>query len=502
MPEQRNRQAAPPAEVAAPKAASGGSLERMERFVANPRRALWTLALPIMIGMSIQTLYMMVDMIFVGRLGADALTALAFNMPLVFLAMGMTFGLGSAVTALMAQSVGAQDKDRADAVAQHAVVLAAALTVAFMVSGLGFGRQLLGLLGVPTELIPLAWDYFQVIASGYLFMVLSVFLRSILSGEGDVRTPVMIQAAGTLLNIVLDPVFIFVLGMGVRGAALATIVSQALSASVFVYLMFVRKRGFADLDLRGFVPRADVVRDLVRIGIPASLSFLVMALGGSLFNRILVEYSADAVAAHQVGGRLDHIVIMPMVALASSLVTLVGMFYGAGRSDLLVGILRYAMTWAIAIGCVFGVVFWFLAAPLVGIFTDSPSIIDLGVQYLRIVVFAYPMIAVGMLSGRALQGLGKGTPELVLSLLRVVLISIPLAAFFTFRLELPAHFVWIAALVGSACSTVVAILWLRHGVRAALKRVAETEAEPLAGHGELGTTGGEEGMWKPLKARS
>ncbi len=451
--------------------------------------------MPIMFGMAIQTVYMLVDMIFVGMIGPSALTALAFNMPLVFLSMGMTFGLGTAVTALMAQTVGAQDRPRADAVAQHSVLLAVALTAVFMIVGLGFGRPLLSLLGVPVDLIPVAWAYFRIIASGYLFMVTSVFLRSILSGEGDVRAPVMIQAAGTLLNIALDPLFIFTFSMGVRGAALATVVSQAFSATIFVYLMFVRGRGFADLSFRGFRLRGDVVADLFRIGVPASLSFLVMALGGGLFNRILVEYSPAAVAAHQIGGRLDHIVIMPLVALASSLVTLVGMFYGARRPDLLTGILRYAMVRAVAIGVVVAVAFWFLAPQLVRMFTRDDEILDLGIRYVRVLVFTYPFMAVGMLCGRALQGLGKGTPELVLSLLRVVLISGPLSLVFAFALDLAVDWVWISLVIGSVCSAIIAALWLRRGT---LQALAALEAEPAPGAGR--EDAGLEEPWQPASS--
>ena len=125
---------------------------------------------------------------------------------------------------------------------------------------------------------------------------MSVFFRSILSGEGDMKTPVMIQGGGTLLNIVLDPLFIFTFGMGVEGAALATVISQAMAAAVFVYLLFFKEHLYVTFDLKDFRFSPSILRSIFSVGAPASFSFVVMALGGAVFNRVLVEYSEDTVA--------------------------------------------------------------------------------------------------------------------------------------------------------------------------------------------------------------
>ncbi len=461
--------------------------DRLDRFVASPRRALWMLAIPILIGMSIQTLYMIVDMFFVGRVSPEALTALAFNMPLVFLAMGLTFGLGTGITAVIAQAVGARDRLRADRAAEHAVLLGAAVAALTTGSAIVFGVPLLHALGVPAELVPQAWSYFRVLAWGYPFMVLAIFFRSILSGEGNVKTPVIIQGAATLLNIGLDPLFIFTFGMGVAGAALATIVSQAAAALAFIHLLFVARLSYVRFNLRNFRYDPAIARSICVIGLPASLSFLVMSVGGGVLNRILVEYTPDAVAALQIGSRLDHVVILPQVAVASGLVTLVGMFHGARRGDLLRGIVRYAMAWTILLSLAIAAAFHVLAPALVAFFTDSPAIRSLGVDYLRVVVFAYPFIGVSILTGRALQGLGRGSPELWLSLLRVILISAPLAWAVTFWLRWPVEWVWYSSLAGTVISACIALLWLTLGLRTAIRTSGEGAPQPgdRAGSGAL-----------------
>ncbi len=452
--------------------------QRLAEFQRDPKRALWSLALPIMVGMSIYTLYTIADMIFVGMVGADALTAVAFNMPLLFLAMGSTFGLGSAVTSLIARAIGARDKRRADLVAQHAVLAGVLLTLLFSGVGLGYGPQLLTMIGVPEALLPLAWSYFSLIALCFVFQVMAILFRSIFSGEGEVKLPVVIGAIGTIANLILDPIFIFALDLGVRGAALATVVSQALTMSIFAFLLFVRKRAHADLSFREFRLDPPILIDLVRIGAPASLSFFVMAVGGGAFNRILVEFSPDAVAAFQVGGRLDQLIVLPLVAMANSLVTLVGMFYGARRLELVAEVARYAQRSAFVMALAVSALFLLAAPWLVAPFTDSPSIRAVAVKYLHWVAFAFPMFPFSILLGRALQGLGLGAPELVLSTLRVLLISVPLAAYFTFLDSRPIEFVFGSMLLGGWLSAAVASVWWRVALRRATTKTQEAEIDP------------------------
>lgn len=460
---------------------------RLAGALEDPRRGLWRMALPLMAGMSLQTAYLIVDMIFVGRISAEALTALAFNLPLVFMAMGTTFGLGTGVTAVVARCVGARDKTGADQAAENGLLLAVFLVAIFMVVGLGWGRALLRLLGVPADLQGLAWSYFRIIALGFPFVVSSVFLRSVLSGEGNMKTPVMVQGGATVLNAILDPICIFALGLGIEGAALATVIAQAVAASVFVYLLFVKSHAWVTFNLRAFRMKLPVLRSIVAIGAPSAVSLLVTALGASVFNRILVGYSPEVVAAFQVGARIDQIVLLPMIAVAASLVTLVGMFRGAERLDLVRSIFLYAMTRTVALAAIVAALFLAFAPYLVAVFSSDPAIRGAGVGYLRVAALAYPFTAVSMLAGRSLQGLGRGTPVLLVSLLRVFLISGPLTVIVVFVLHGPVEWVWWAIVTGIVISALCALLWWLRAVGHAERGLAEAAAVGTASlAGDLG----------------
>ena len=213
------------------------SESRLSSFLENPHKALWKLAIPIMFGMGIHTLYNLIDMIFIGRLGGDAIAGIAFNMPIFFLMLGLTMGLGSGVTASIARFIGNNDKVSADNSAEHALAIAGIIALVFTTAGLYYGESILVLLGAKGGILILAWEYLSVIVVGLPFMVFSGFFRSILAGEGDMKFPMMIAGLGTILNIILDPIFIFELesyggiglGMGIKGAALATVISQLIA---------------------------------------------------------------------------------------------------------------------------------------------------------------------------------------------------------------------------------------------------------------------------------
>nr|MCS5623989.1 MATE family efflux transporter [Candidatus Neomarinimicrobiota bacterium] len=416
------------------------SKSRLKTFLANPSKALWSLAIPIMFGMGIQTLYNLVDMIFIGRLGGHAITGIAFNMPLFFLVLGLTMGLGTGVTASIARFIGQDNKKEADNSAEHAVFMAVIISFSLSSIGLMFGKTILALFGAEGEILSLGWEYLHVMCVGMPFMIFSGFFRSILAGEGDMKFPMMVAGLGTILNIILDPIFIFELesyggfgfGLGVAGAAMATVISQIIVFCVFVYMLFVKQHSYITFRLKYFSFSMDIIWDIVKVGLPASLSMVVMAIGQGVFNKILIHFSTDTVAAYQIAGRIDMLVFLPIFSVAASLTTLVGMFFGAKEYDALRFTIRYGIMSAFFITVLASIFIYCFAELAVGFFTDDKLIISISVTFLKLFAFVYPLISIGITTGRVLQGLGKGLPVLIITIVRVLGVSAPLAVFFIF----------------------------------------------------------------------
>ncbi|MEC7855721.1 MAG: MATE family efflux transporter, partial [Candidatus Neomarinimicrobiota bacterium] len=414
------------------------SKSRLKIFLDNPSKALWSLAIPIMFGMGIQTLYNLVDMIFIGRLGGQSIAGIAFNMPLFFLVLGLTMGLGTGVTASIARFICQNNKKEADNSAEHAIFMAVVISLFLSSLGLLFGERILSLFGAEGEILSIGWEYLHVMCFGMPFMIFSGFFRSILAGEGDMKLPMMVAGLGTVLNIILDPIFIFDLenygglgfGLGVAGAAMATVISQAIVFCVFIYMLFVKEHSYITFRLKDFSFSSDIIWDIVKVGLPASLSMVVMAIGQGVFNKILIHFSADTVAAYQVAGRLDMLVFLPIFSIAASLTTLVGMFFGAKEYDILRFTIKYGIISAFCITVLSSVLIYLFADLAVGFFTDDEFIISIAVTFLKLFAFVYPLISIGITTGRVLQGLGKGLPVLVITIVRVLGVSAPLAFLF------------------------------------------------------------------------
>ena len=434
---------------------------RLDGFIDNPSKALWTLAFPIMAGMGIHTLYTIVDMIFIGRLGGDAIAAVAFNMPLFFLVLGLSFGVGSGVTASIARFIGAKDKVNADNTAEHAVALGLIISTILTTLGLIYGEDLLQRLGATKSVLPLSWDYLKVSLIGLPFMVFSTFFRSILSGEGDMKLPMAVAGLGTILNIILDPIFIFTLGYGVGGAAMASVISQLIVFLIFVYMLFVKEHAYIRFRMQDFSPSIFIIKDIIRVGLPASMSMIIMAFGQLVFNLILVRFSTDAVAAYQVGVRMEMVIFLPIMAIASALTTLVGMFFGAKEIEKIKFIAKYGIIRSMMVTGVLSIILYIYAPLIVKNFTLDVDIQSIAVTYLRFICLIYPLIAIGMTVGRILQGLGKGLPMLVITSIRILALSAPLALYFIIVLNKPIEWVWYAMIISTIVSVAISLIWLK-----------------------------------------
>ena len=439
---------------------------RLNEFIENPKKSLWKLSLPMMFGMSVQAIYMMIDTAFVGRMiGGNALASLGYVFPFIFILMGITFGLGSGATTVIAQFIGSKDKKNADNAAQHTLLLGFIIGIVIIIFGFMYGNKLLKMQGAENEIIIMGLDYFNIMIYGSTFMIFSIFFRSILSGVGEMIFPMKVLGIGTIINIILDPFLIFY--YQISGAALATIISQLIVTLIFIHYLFFKNKSFISFNFNSFKLDVNIIKKIFYLGIPASLSMVIMSMGIMLFNVILG--SSEAVAAYQTAGRIEHFFFLPIISIATSLVTLVGMYYGAKRIDLVRKIVKYSIQKSILIACCFSLFFFLLTDNIISIFITDEKIMELIILYFKIMAFAYPFIAIGMTSSRVMQGLGYAYPRFSLTLFRVVILSASLAWYFVIILHKPVYYAWIGTLLSCFATSIVSILWLKkiinHSIR-------------------------------------
>ncbi len=435
---------------------------RLDEFIARPQRAVWVLALPMMAGMLFHTLYSVVDTAFVGRVGPDALAAITFVGPFFFVAIALSSGLFTGVTAAVAQAVGRRDERGADRTASNGMTLALIMGLLFAVGGFFMGPAMLEVAGAEGETVGQAWAYFSIIALGIPLFFFSSVLRAVLNGEGDAKTPMVVMGIATAINLALDPVLIFVLGMGIRGAAWATIIAQVLATAVFAWWVLLRGHTTTKLRLRDMRPDWVVTSRILRVGVPTTFAQLVMSLAMILGNKLLAHFGQLTVAGFGAGSRVDMIVSMPILGLASGSIAVIGMFAGAKRADLVRSTTLYTYRWALTLGAGLGVTAFMASGPLMLLFTEDLEAIEVGRTYLGYMVFAYPLMALGMTSGRVLQGLGYGMPALAITAVRTMVVGIPVAYALVYLFDAPLEWVWISFILGGAASVALGLAWVWH----------------------------------------
>ncbi|MCJ7612433.1 MAG: MATE family efflux transporter [Candidatus Aminicenantes bacterium] len=432
---------------------------RLEEFAAAPRRALVSLSLPIAVAMFVQTMYNIVDTAFVGRLGAEAIAALSFSFPVFFILVALTQGIGTGLNSTISRFLGAGRTEDAEKAAANGFFLSLIFAVLTFLLGLITLRPLFSLFGASAHVQELAYSYMSIICLGTIVMFPAFALHSIFAAQGDTRTPMKVQTAGLMLNAVLDPIFIYPLKFGVAGAAIATDIS--LLVTLILYLLCVRARSRLKLRLKSFKPSPPMMADILRVGAPAGLMMLMLSVYVMFLNGYMVHFGTAYVAAFGLATRLESFVSLPIAALSLALLTLVGMFTGARRFELLKRLCREGLLAGIVLTSAIGLVFFLAPSLFLGIFTPDKDILRIGSAYLRLDVFTFPLMSTTMIIARIMQGMGYGTPGLVINLIRVFGVAVPLAYVFVFLLGFGYLSVAVAMILGGLASNLIGFLWLQ-----------------------------------------
>ncbi|MFC1454858.1 MATE family efflux transporter [Candidatus Undinarchaeota archaeon] len=431
---------------------------RVDEFVTDPKKALFTLAIPIVVAMLVQTLYNVVDTAFVGRLGADSIAALTFSFPLFFILIALNSGIGIGMASRISRYLGSKNKTAAENTAMHGIAISIIFAFVIYVLGITYLEPMFSLFGATESVTILAIDYMSIILLGIFFMFPAFILSSIFSAQGDTKTPMKVQITVLFLNMVLDPIFIYVLGYGVKGAAMAT--SIALSVSFFLYLYFIIKKSYLHIHLNSFNFSPYLIKQVLFVGAPASFMMLLMSVYIMFVNRFMASFGTNYVASFGLAFRLESLAVMPIMAIAMALMTLVGMFYGAKRYELLKGIIKYSIKIGLVFSSIVGVLLYIFAPLMVRIFTSDATLISLSTAYIRVIVFMYPFMTIGIIISRTFQGMGQGMPAFAIALVRTMLVGIPLAYVFVYILGYNYLSIGVAMVIGGLVSTIIAVPWL------------------------------------------
>jgi putative MATE family efflux protein len=425
------------------------------------------------VGNSVNMLGPTVDMIWVGRLGPNAIAGVGVSGIAVMLAQSGLMGLFQGLRAMVARYVGAGDEARANHVAQQAIVIGVASSLALAVIGIFFAEGILRLVGVQPEVIAESADYLRIQFIGMTAMSFRMLAEGVMQASGDAVTPMKIAVAFRVLHIVLSPLLIFGLWifprMGVNGAAVTNVFSQSLGTAIGFWIL-LKGRSRLTLSFKGFHIDPGTVWRIVRVGFPASIMGMQMTLGQFLLMFFVAPFGTAAVAAHTLNQRIEMIMFMPAWGVGMAAGVLTGQNLGALQPERAEksGWLGTAMVEAFAILCSVAILLW--AESIVHVFSSDPELVRLAGTFLRIAVAGYVVTGfIGVLQ-QSISGAGDTLVPMTVSLGAMWLIQLPLAYFLSKNTDLGVYGIRWAIVASSAANAIAYTVYFRLG-KWKLKRV-------------------------------
>lgn len=442
-------------------------------------RRLLRLSLPIIASLMVQGLYSLVDSVFLARLGETALSAVSLSFVVQSLAAAFFSGIATGLNALLSRAVGRRDGDGARAVAASGFAAQALFVLAFTLFGL-FGARLYFARSTTDEAVmALGVAYLRPCLVCILFSAAQVTLERTLQATGITRYVLFVQAAGTAVNLILDPILIFgYLGcpaLGVAGAAWATVLGQ-LAAAALALFFNLRHNGFLFRGLfRTVKPAWPLVGEVCRIGIPSAMVGIGSALGNYCINRILIDFSPTSNAAFGVYTKVQAVAVLPTQGLTMGLVTLLSFFYGRRDIDRFRGTLRVGEVYLGAWGLFCVIMFTVFPRQLMAIFSPTEQMLRVGVPCFRLIGTTYFFSALMGGCGSYFQTTGKPMYPLIISLSRQVLVRIPIALYLATLGVI--DWIWWCWPISEVVSDLVCLGLFLHAYRPFLRTLSQKSTE-------------------------
>ncbi len=454
-----------------------GKTTGVKTLLGHPRKAIITLAMPMIIAMSVQTIYNLVDAFWVSGLGTDALAAVGFFFPFFFMLMALATGIGTGGGAAISRRIGAKDKQGADSVGAHTFVFTILVAISMTVPFLVFARPIFLSIGAG-DTIDDTVTYARILFAGTIIIFFANVSNALLRGEGDARRAMIAMMLGGIMNIILDPIMIYTLGLGVSGAAWATLISLSTTSSLLFYWLFVKKNTYVRFKFRGFKFNREIIHDIFKVGLPASVQQLSMSFTMLLMNIIIVGVaSSEGVAVYTTGWRVSTLGILPLLGIATAVVSVSGAAYGQKNYDKLDKGHNYAIKLGTMIEIVVALFIFIFAAQIASVFTQSADASRIApdlVLYFQITAIFYPGVAFGMLSGALFQGTGKGMYSLATTLFRTVIMTPPLALLFAYTFNMGLVGIWWGFVIANTMASLITFSWAKLYIRNLKKKASQS----------------------------
>ncbi|MBR0366183.1 MAG: MATE family efflux transporter [Clostridia bacterium] len=442
-------------------------------------KLLITMSLPMMASMLVQALYNVVDSIFVAKIGEDALTAVSMAFPMQMLLFASAIGTGVGLNALLSRALGQKNQELADKSAVNAMFIA---LIAFIISffvGLFLSRPFYNIQHAGDVITNYGVEYLQTVMMFSFGLYGQVLFERMLISTGRTNYSMITQMIGAVTNLILDPIMIFGLlgfpALGVRGAAIATVIGQCVAAVVAI-IFNVKINSDINIRIKGFRPDRQVIATILSVGIP---SMIMQAIGSVMtfgFNKILIYFSTTAVAVFGVYFKLNSIIFMPIFGLNNGMVPIIAYNFGAENRTRMLKTIKYSAIYATLLMTIGLILLETIPDKLLMLFSASDEMLAIGVPALRIICLHFVLAGTAIVLSSVFQALGYGIFSMFISLIRQLIVLLPAAiilAVIAWRTNGDVTLVWWSFVIAEIASLSTALLFFRHLYKKVILEIPE-----------------------------
>jgi len=412
------------------------------------------LAIPSTIGLLVNSLYNVVDTIFIGRgVGVLAIAGIGIVFPIqmIIMAIAQLFGMGAA--SMASRSLGKRDYDKASNIAGNSFIASFALGTLAAIVVFIFLNPLLRVFGATENILPFARDYLSIVTFGFIFFPFVVSSNNLIRAEGAAKNAMTVMIVGAVVNIILDPIFIFGFNMGIKGAAYATIIAQ-FSAFLYIILYYILGRSSLKIRMVHFRMKWRIVKEMISLGFASFIRQVSMSILIIVVNNSLRVYGGDiTIAVFSVINRVVMFVTMPLFGIVAGAQPMIGFNYGANNMGRVKESLKTSVLSTVAIGAVSFIAFMVIPSKIINLFSTDAELINMGIFPLRMLMLLFPFIGFQVIGSGFFQSIGKARPSIVLSLSRQVLFLIPLVLLLPLLLGING--IWIAFPIADLLAIIV-----------------------------------------------
>ena len=426
-------------------------------------KLLINMSLPIMVSMLVEALYNVVDSIFVAQISENALTAVSLVFPVQNLIIAIAVGTGVGVNAFLSRSLGEKNIEKANSVANNGILLGLFSYVFFLVFGLFFSRPYFAFQVDNMEIIEYGVSYLGIICVGSICRFIHIVFERLLLSTGRTFYTMIAQGAGAIVNIILDPIFIFghfgIPAMGTAGAAIATVIGQ-ITAAVLVIIFNFRVNKEINISAKGFKPDLKIIKDIYSVGVPSIAMMAIISVTTYGMNSILNRFSYTAIAVFGIYFKLQSFIFMPVFGLNNGMIPIIAFNYGAGNKGRIIRIIRLGITYAFCIMILGLILIQILPGKILALFNASEDMLSIGVPALRIISLSYIFAGISVVASAIFQAFGNALLSLLTAVSRQLVVLLPAAYILSFFENV--NLIWLAFPIAEIISLVLSIIFLKY----------------------------------------